>query len=126
MEQKNNSVVRRYVGYLRYDTPEEIQLLNELYTWLRLFVNFFQPSVKLISKSRVGSKVKKHYDEPQSPYQRVLSSAYVSKNRKQKLKQQFETLNPADLHRKINRIQGKLLQVAQEKQTGALQMAGGL
>jgi hypothetical protein len=46
VEQKNNSVVRRYVGYLRDDTPEEIQLLNELYGWVRLFVNFFQRSAK--------------------------------------------------------------------------------
>jgi len=126
VEQKNNSVVRRYVGYLRYDTPEEIQLLNELYGWLRLFVNFFQPSVKLISKTREGSKVKKHYDEPKSPYQRVLASPHVSEPCKQKLKEQFVMLNPAELHRKILRLQGKLLQRVREKQSGGMKMAGGL
>jgi len=126
VEQKNNSVVRRYVGYLRYDSPPEIQLLNELYGWLRLYVNFFQPSAKLMSKTREGSKVKKLYDEPKSPYQRVLDSAHVSQECKQKLRDQFVTLNPAELHRKILRFQGKLLQMVREKQSGGLKKAGGL
>ena len=126
MEQKNNSVVRRYVGYLRYDTPEEVQLLNELYGWLRLYVNFFQPSAKLMSKTREGSKVKKLYDEPKSPCQRVLASPHVSEECKQKLRDQFVTLNPAELHRKVLRLQGKLLQMVREKQSGGLKKAGGL
>jgi hypothetical protein len=126
VEQKNNSVVRRYVGYLRYDTPEELQMLNELYGWLRLYVNFFQPSAKLMSKSRVGSKVKKLYDEPKSPYQRVTDSPHVSEQRKQKLRDQFGTLNPAELHRRILRLQGKLLQGVREKHSGGLKKAGGL
>lgn len=126
VEQKNNSVVRRYVGYLRYDSPQEIQRLNELYGWLRLYVNFFQPSAKLMSKTREGSKVKKRYDEPKSPYQRVIDSAHVSQECKQKLRDQFVTLNPAELHRKILRLQGKLLQMVREKQSGGLKKAGGL
>jgi len=126
VEQKNNSVVRRYVGYLRYDSPPEIQLLNELYGWLRLYVNFFQPSAKLMSKTREGSKVKKIYDEPKSPYQRVLDSPHVSEQCKQNLRDQFVSLNPAELHRKILRLQGKLLQMVREKQSGGLKKAGGL
>jgi len=126
VEQKNNSVVRRYVGYLRYDSPQEIQLLNELYGRLRLYVNFFQPSAKLMSKTREGSKVKKLYDEPKSPYQRVIDSAHVSQECKQKLRDQFVALNPAELHRKILRLQGKLLQMVREKQSGGLKKAGGL
>jgi len=73
-----------------------------------------------------GSKAKKRYDEPQSPYQRVLGSAHVSEDCKQELKEQFVTLNPADLHRKIIRMQGKLLQGVRGKHTGGMKMAGGL
>lgn len=74
----------------------------------------------------MGSKVKKRYDEPQTPYQRVLASAHVSEDCNQELKEQFVTLNPENLHRKIIRIQGRLLQRAREKHTGGMNMAGGL
>jgi len=63
VEQKNYSVVRRNVGYFRYDTEEELMLLNELYNILRLYNNFFLPQMKLIEKTREGSKVKKRYDK---------------------------------------------------------------
>ena len=79
-----------------------------------------------MSKTREGSKVKKLYDEPKSPYQRVIDSAHVSQECKQKLRDQFVTLNPAELHRKILRFQGKLLQMVREKQSGGLKKAGGL
>jgi len=109
VEQKNNSVIRRYAGYLRYDTDEQLRLLNEIYDNVRLFVNFFQPSMKLISKSRQGSKVIKRYDTPQTPYQRVLTSEYVSEPVKYRLRCQFETLNPVELHRRIRKLQAQLL-----------------
>lgn len=108
VEQKNNAVVRRYVGYMRYEGEEQVALLNELYDQLRLFINFFQPSMKLIEKVRQGSKVKKRYDEPKSPYQRVLASDHADEILKEKLRQQFEELNPVELHRKINTLQEKL------------------
>jgi len=79
-----------------------------------------------MSKTREGSKVKKLYDELKSPYQRVLTSAHVSAQCKQKLRDQFVTLNPAELHRKIPRLQGKLLQMVREKQSGGMKKAGGL
>jgi len=60
------------VGYARYDTEEQCQLLNELYSYLRLYTNFFLPTMKLKSKERVGSRVKKKYDQARTPYQRVL------------------------------------------------------
>lgn len=65
VEQKNYSVIRRAVGYMRHDTPEELHLLNELYWHLRLYSNHFHPVMKLLEKTRVGSKVKKKYDKPQ-------------------------------------------------------------
>ena len=74
VEQKNYSVVRRAVGYARYDSPAQQRLLNTLYAQLRLYTNYFQPVMKLVSKERIGAKVKKTYDLPQTPYRRLLES----------------------------------------------------
>lgn len=117
VEQKNYSVVRRAVGYLRYDTEQELKMLNELYNSLRLHTNFFLPSMKLVEKIRIGSKVTKKYDYPKTPYQRVLDSAHVSNYDKEKLKKIYATANPAALKRTITRLQQKLLQAAKRKGT---------
>jgi hypothetical protein len=108
VEQKNYSIVRRAVGYARYDTDEQGAILNELYSYLRLYTNFFQPTMKLKSKQRIGSSVKKCYDQALTPYQRVLQSTKVSKAKKQLLRTRYETLNPAALKRKIERLQQRL------------------
>src|ERR1041385_344437 len=108
VEQKNYSIVRRAVGYARYDTDEQCQLLNELYSYLRLYTNFFLPTMKLKSKERVGSRVKKKYDQALTPYQRVLQSKLVSKAKKDQLRTKYATLNPAALKRKIERLQQRL------------------
>jgi hypothetical protein len=89
VEQKNNAVVRTAVGYYRYDTQEQLRLLNQLYAHLRLLVNFFYPSMKLVEKIRVGARVKKRYDTPTTPYQRVLDCAHIEEQAKEKLRQQF-------------------------------------
>jgi hypothetical protein len=112
IEQKNYTIVRRYVGYGRYDTETAQKLLNELYGYLRLYVNFFQPVMKLIQKTRIGSKVKKKYDKPQTPYQRVLALPFVPENNKEILRQQYAQLNPADLRRQIAKLQDKLFKSA--------------
>ena len=109
VEQKNYSVVRRAVGYQRYDTEAQLQLLNELYATLRLYTNFFQPTMKLQSKERVGSKVTKRYDLAQTPYQRVLAAPQIAKAKKDLLRAKYETLNPAALKRKITRLQERFL-----------------
>lgn len=108
VEQKNYSVVRKYVGYYRYDTEEELKALKELYKHLRPYINFFQPLMKLKEKVRVGSKVIKRYDTPKPPYQRVLESQPISKDKKEALKKQYAKLNPAELQRQIIRLQEKL------------------
>ena len=123
VEQKNNSLVRRTVGYLRYDTDEELAKLNELYENLNLSVNFFYPSMKLIEKMRKGSKVKKKYDVPRTPCQRLLESEYIPEITKAKLKDQFESLNPAELKRNITRLQNQLIQIASNK--GKISFQGG-
>jgi len=115
IEQKNYTIVRRYVGYARYDTEIAQKLLNGLYGYLRLYVNFFLPVMKLIQKTRVGSKVRKKYDEPQTPYQRVLVSPFVPEIKKEELRQQYANLNPAMLRRQIAKLQNKLLQLSENK-----------
>jgi len=115
VEQKNYSVVRRAVGYLRYDTEEERLTLNELYRYLRLYTNFFQPTMKLIERTRIGSKVTKKYDKAQTPYKRVLICFDVSEKDKQTLKKIYATLNPAQLKRQITKLQDRLLKLNLQK-----------
>lgn len=111
VEQKNYSVVRRAVGYARHDTEEELEILNTLYQSLRPYTNFFQPVMKLIKKTRDGSKVKKVYDKAKTPYQRVLDSPYVSEESKQVLRDLYVQLNPVALKRRITELQRKLIRV---------------
>jgi hypothetical protein len=118
VEQKNYSVVRRAVGYGRHDTPEEQEIINDLYKELRLFTNFFQPSMKLIGKTREGSKVVKKYDNPLTPYRRVLASIDISDSDKAKLKALYRNLNPAALKRRITKLQQRLLRLSAAKQSG--------
>lgn len=116
VEQKNYSVVRKYVGYFRYDREEELQVLKELYRHLRLYINFFQPVMKQVSKVRIGSRVIKRYDTPKTPYQRVLEANNVSDAIKKELRRQYKELNPAELHRQIVRLQNKLIEMVTLKE----------
>ena len=100
--------VRRFAGYDRYQGAEDLRRLNELYRWVRLYVNFFMPSQKLREKGREGSRVWKRYDPAKTPYQRVLDSTEVSAQRKRRLRAQYLKLNPAALHRRIERLQRAL------------------
>jgi hypothetical protein len=78
VEQKNGAIVRRMVGYRRFEGLEAATLLAELYRSVRLFVNFFQPSFKLVGKERDGARVRKNYSAPATPHQRLISDARVS------------------------------------------------
>jgi hypothetical protein len=115
VEQKNYSVVRRAVGYLRYDSEQELKLLNELYSNLRLYTNYFQPVMKMIEKRREGSKVKKQYDQAQTPYQRVVETTEVPEEKKQRLREGYERANPAQLKREITRLQNELIKISSKK-----------
>ncbi len=108
VEQKNYSVVRRAVGYARYDTEEEIDLLNALYSHLRLYTNYFQPTMKLIEKVRTGARVKKRYDRPKTPYQRVLDCLDISSERKEAVREIYQSLDLAQLKHEIERLQKAL------------------
>jgi len=117
VEEKNYSIVRKAVGYFRYDSDEELHLLEQLYCALRLFTNFFLPVMKLTTKTRNGSKVKKTYDTPTTPYQRLLLHPDISKDTKRRLRTQYRQLNPAELRRQISQLQEKLFTLAQAKQS---------
>ena len=109
IEQKNWSVVRRAVGYYRYDTPEQLDILNRLYVCLHYYSNFFVPVMKLEEKTRIGSKVKRKHDTPATPYARVLSCPDVSELEKDELRETYEHLNLIDLRTQINVLQDQLL-----------------
>jgi hypothetical protein len=112
VEQKNGSVVRGLVGYDRYEGAAATRALNAVYSLLRLWVNYFQPSMKLIAKQRVGSRVRKQYDQAQTPYQRVLASPQVTSADKEALRQQFLSLNPVHVRRALDERLAKFWQQA--------------
>jgi len=112
VEQKNWSVVRRLVGYDRYDSKAALEALNRVYDLTRLYVNFFQPVMKLVHKSRHGAKVRKVYDRAQTPYQRLLSAGILSEVKQQELEAMYHRLNPALLLRQINQNLERLWDMA--------------
>lgn len=114
VEQKNWTIVRRYVGYLRYEGAEQVEWLNDLYATLRLYTNFFQPLQKTVTKERQGARTYRRYDRAQTPFQRVMALAddQVSPEHKAALKAQYDALNPAALRRELLRLQNRLWDAA--------------
>jgi len=115
VEQKNYSVVRRAVGYQRYETGRHLMLLNQLYAVLRPYTNFFQPVVKLLVKTRVGSRVHKQYEPAKTPYQRLLVWKELEPSLRQRLATEYRELNPAELKRRCERLQRQLLKEVTEQ-----------
>ena len=113
VEQKNWTAVRQVVGYDRYEGCTACAALSALYVPLRLYLNFFQPVMVLVEKQRHGAKVKKRYDQAKTPYQRVLDAPEVTEEAKQRLRQLYRTLNPAELLRQIHAHQATLWKLAQ-------------
>ena len=119
IEQKNWTHVRKVFGYLRYDTDEELILMNSLYEKeLRLYKNFFQPVMKLKEKIRDKGKVHRKYDTPKTPYQRIMESEKIPEENKKELRKLYQRLNPAELKRKIDEKIHRLFQIYEEKQGG--------
>lgn len=105
VEERNGHVVRKYAGYERYDCPEAIDGLNDLYAVLCPYLNHFIPSRKCIEKKKVGSKYVKKYEKiPKTPYQRVLENEDISDGIKEKLRQEHAKLNPLIMKREIERL----------------------
>jgi len=103
IEQKNWTHIKKVFGYLRYDTDQQLDMINDLYeNELRDYKNFFQPVMKLKEKVRIGGKVHRKYDVAKTPYQRLMDSEQLDRKAKEKLKTTYLTLNPAELKRKID------------------------
>ena len=118
VEQKNGDVVRRHAFYYRYDTALELQLLNELYSSVRLRLNLFTATTKAIGwRSNKHGKKTRVYDKPRTPYQRVLDSGILTAKKAAKLATVFEATNPAELTRQITAIQTRLIALATDKTT---------
>lgn len=100
VEQRHWTHVRKVAGYRRLDTAGELAILRELYEAVRLYRNFFQPTIKLAEKIRVGGKIHRQYDEPRTPFQRVMESGQISPAARKRLEAQYESLNVAALHRR--------------------------
>ncbi|MBN1933473.1 MAG: transposase family protein [Anaerolineae bacterium] len=101
VEQKNWTAVRRVIGYDRYESAQALAWLAAIDDDLRLFINFFQPTMKLLDKTCQGSKVRRRYAPAQTPYQRVNASPHVTDEDKAALRQLYRSLNPLALQRQI-------------------------
>jgi hypothetical protein len=108
VEQKNWSVVRQNVGYNRFEGEEARANLSSFYRVLRLLVNYIQPSMKLVSKERVGARIRKKYDVAKTPAQRALDHPCVCDEAKEALRQQLALVNPAHVAREILRLRAEL------------------
>ncbi|MCG8571297.1 MAG: transposase family protein [Spirochaetes bacterium] len=116
VEQKNYSVVRRNVGYLRYDNQNEFEIINQVYSQLHIYNNFFQPVKILESKTRIGSKYFRKYRGAKTPFQRLIESSKLTKREKSQINNVYEQLNPAELKRNINKYQSSLIEITRNKQ----------
>ncbi len=101
VEQKNWSVVRRTIGYDRFSSKAAFKALDDVYTILRLYINYFQPVLKLMSKVRNGARVHKVYDRAQTPYQRLLASRVLTEEKRKELASIYSALNPVTLLKQI-------------------------
>jgi hypothetical protein len=110
VEQKNGAVVRQLVGYDRFEGQRAYKQLTELYRAIRLYVNFFQPSMKLKKKERESSKVNRTYHPAQTPYQRLLASGVGSTHKVKKLKSIYRALDPIRLLKQLESLQDALWQ----------------
>jgi len=112
VEEKNGSIVRRLVGYDRFEGKTARKCLAELYRVARLYVNYFQPSMKLISKTRDGAKVSKRYDVARTPLERLLESDAVPRKVKGGLTEEYGKLDPLALLSEMSKLQQRLWKLA--------------
>jgi len=112
VEQKNWSLVRRLIGYDRFETEAQYNLMQSIYQDLRLYFNFFQPVLKLVSKEHVDKKVIKYYDIAATPYQRVLASNDIQSEVKARLINLCVQLNPVRLRDSIDQKVDQLWEIS--------------
>jgi len=117
VEQKNGNVVRRLVGYDRYTSKAAFESLERLYYNARLYMNFFQPTMKLRAKSRCGAKVHRVYETAQTPYQRLLRSSALGETRRAEMAATYHALNPVLVLKHINGNLEQLWRLAERHPT---------
>lgn len=120
VEQKNDLAVRRTVGYCRFDTHAEYLALSEVYLHLCPLLNFYYPSVRIIEKTRIGARVKKIYDTPKPPYQRLLESPDIDLQVKNDLRRRAKELHLIKQKRLVDQSVAKLLRLYEDKRQGTL------
>ena len=126
IEQKNWTHVRRILGYIRYDTAAAREAIDDLYrNELRLFQNLFLPSVKLERKERIGSRLIRHYQAPQTPFQRVAASPVADPERVAELRRQRETFDPFELSAAIQAKLERIFSLSGEAPASSLPDAKG-
>ncbi len=108
VEQKNGAIVRQLVGYDRFEGEHAYRQLAELYRAVRLYVNFFQPSMKLRLKERAGGKLRRRYDPAKTPFQRLLATGMLSTADQVRLTAIAQALDPVQLLRQIEQLQDAL------------------
>lgn len=101
VEQKNDTLVRRYFGELRLETTEQIAAGNRLYERMWLYYNLFQPVMHLSEKTVEGDKVRRKWDQAQTPYQRLLATGVLSQEQQERLNELYEQTNPWLLRKEI-------------------------
>lgn len=112
VEQKNGAIVRRIVGYRRFEGIAATSVLAELYALQRFYGNFFQPSFKLAEKHRDGAKVTKRYHKPATPAQRLIDDPRTTDAVRSQLAETLERLDPVKLLRQIRDCQERLVVLA--------------
>src|SRR5947209_13481093 len=112
VQQKNGAVVRRTIGYRRFEGLEAAAALARLYAAMRLFVNFFQPSFKLAGKARYGALVRKRYDTPATPCQRLVADPRTNEEVRRRVHELRDTLDPVRLLQQIRASQQHLVDIA--------------
>jgi len=116
VEEKNWTHVRKLLGWERYDTPEALEAINDLYrNELRWWLNLFRPSVKLVKKKRVGSKLRRQYGPPQTPLERVAQCEESDPERVAALKKLQSELDPFELSQTIDRKLQRLYRLAHQR-----------
>jgi hypothetical protein len=110
VENRNDKMVRRNVGYKRYEGKTDLLIINLLYEKLYLYLNFFKPQRRCVKKERIGSKIRKFYDQPKTSYQRTLQEKILTLQQRKKLINIYRSLNPINLQKEIIKLQNILLE----------------
>ena len=114
-EKKNDYAVRRFMRYARYDTEQEFLALEQVYTYLNLLLNYYYPTQKIISKTKIGATIMKTYESCRTPYERLLESPYISQTTKQLVMKQHEQLSIIELKQNLDKAIENLISVHKTK-----------